>query len=111
MKKLLEFLAKFKWTLLFPFASLFIWFVGFLASSLERYLPYILNQVLSFWHFALRENYDVDRLIGVIQWFVNGLDAWFPIYIFVTYVFLILAWRFSYMAVRFFIKLVTVGQV
>lgn len=111
MKRLLQLLVKFKWTLVFPFASLVIWFVGFLASSMERFLPVILNQVLSFWHFTGRENYSVDTLVNNIGFFVNGVDAWFPVYIFISYVFLILAWRFSFMAVRFFVKLITVGQI
>lgn len=111
MKRLLEFLIKFKWALMFPFASLFIWFVGFLASSMERYLPYILNSVLSFWIHTLRSDYDVDMIVNNVQWFVNGVNAWIPIYVVLSYFFLALSWRFAYFAVRAFIKLITVGQV
>lgn len=112
MKKILSFLIKFKWTLIFPFASLFIWGLGFMSASFERFLPYCLERTTYYWrNSGMSNNYDISRLTGTIGWFVNGINAWIPIYMIVTFVFILIAWRFLFFGIRAFIKLITVGQV
>lgn len=113
MKKLLQFLIKFKWTLMFPFASLLIWFYGFMTSSGERFLPWIFNRVLDYYiqNNASVGNSSIVTLCNNIKWFVNGLNAWVPIFLLFSYCFYVLAWRFAYFAVRAFIRLLTLGQV
>lgn len=113
MKSILNFLIKFKWFILFPFASLLIWFFRFVVSSSNRFWPYVMNKVLNYFtvHSVTLGGSDITVITNNLAWFINGLNAWIPIYPLFTFVFFIIAWRFAFMAVRLFIKAMTLGQV
>lgn len=113
MKAILKFLIKFKWYITFPFASLLIWFFRFIVSSSNRFWPYVLNKSLEY--FTNNSNSlggsDISVIANNLAWFINGINAWIPVYPMFTFAFFIIAWRFAFMAVRFFIKAITLGQV
>lgn len=131
MKFLLSALTWFKYVLIPPFGALLIWFMTSFSSSMTRYvLPWLGNMVTYLYSFCgewiLTQDMQGGGSRNQVYWavyngmvscvnlvgnVVYGLNAWFDVGLVVNTLVTILVIELSYVALRFVLKLITVGQI
>lgn len=131
MKYLLSALTWFKYVLIPPFGALLIWFMTSFSSSMTRYvLPYLGNLVAYLYskcgEYILTDGMQGTGAQNKVYWavyngmvscvnmvgnLVYGLNAWVDVGLIVNTLVTLLIIEMSYLALRFVLKLITVGQI
>lgn len=131
MKYLLSALTWFKYVLIPPFGALLIWFMTSFSSSMTHYvLPYLGNLVTYLYskcgEFILTDEMQGGGARNKVYWavyngmvscvnmvgnLVYGLNGWVDVGLIVNTLVTLLIIEMSYLALRFVLKLITVGQI